>query len=202
VAILVCAGAAPRAKSILDEELDQKTIKMLVEQGQLLDLIYDDKGELVHRMCVVLVNAKPDVVWSAITDFQNYDKFVPGMEPPVIKDKKKNEVTVEFTLKINIIMGVSYTQTYSTRYVFKKPILYMYNPEEPKKEPNIWKLVPVDNGARTILYYYDTPPDLTKMGSLVAGVSKAKPEIALALQVSPISILLNQTKSYIEQKMK
>ncbi len=190
------------AKNVLDEQLDQKTIKKMLEYGQLLDLIYDEKGELTHRMCAVLVNAKPDIVWNVITDFENYDKFVPGMEPPVLKNKKKDEITVDFTLKIKIVMGVNSTQEYSTRYVFRKPILYMYDPKDGSKEPGFWKIVPVDNGTQTILYYYDPAPDLTKMGALVAGVVKAKPEFALALQVSPISILLNQTKAYAEQKAK
>ncbi len=188
------------AKNVLDEQLDQKTMKIMLQYGQLLELVYNEKGELTHRMCAVLVNAKPDIVWSTITDFSNYDKFVPGMEPPVLKNKKKDEITVDFTLRIKIVMGVSSTQEYSTRYVFKKPILYMYDPKDVTKEPGFWKMVPVDNGKQTILYYYDPAPDLTKMGALVSGVVKAKPEFALALQVSPISILLNQTKAFAEKK--
>lgn len=196
------AGAAEKGKTILDQNLDQKTIMALIEHGQLFNLIYNDKGELTHRMCAVLANAPLDFVWNVITNFENYDKFVPGMLPPALRDEKKNEVTVDFILKINIIMGISSTQKYSTRYVLAKPILYMHDPENSSSEPGFWKLVPVDGGKRTILYYYDPAPDLSKLGKLVDGVTKAKPELALALQVSPISILLNETKAYIEKKAK
>jgi hypothetical protein len=195
-------AADTKVKSVLDENLDLKTIKTLIEHGQLFNMIYNDKGELAYRMCAVLVYAPPDLVWKVITDFKNYDKFVPDMLPPVLRNEKKNEITVDFTLKISIVMGISTTQKYSTRYVLSKPMLYMYDTENKLREPGFWKLVPVDDDTRTMLFYYDAAPDLSKMGKLVDGVTKAKPEFALALQVSPVSILVNEAKAYIEKKNK
>jgi hypothetical protein len=56
----------------------------------------------------------------------------------------------------------------------------------------------VDGGKRTLLFYLDPAPDLSKMGSLVSSVVKEKPELGLALQVSPVSIMVQGIKKYIE----
>lgn len=190
------------AKNILDENLDKNTIIRLAEQGQLLNLVYDKHGELTNRMCAVIADAPLDIVWNVITDYADYYKFVPEMESSIIKSSKSNEATVDFTLKIKIIMGVSSTQKYSTRYVKEKPILHMYDPENPKAEPGFWKLVPINGGKRTLILYYDKAPDLMKMGSLVSGVVSSRPELAIALQLSPISMLLDATREYSEKKAK
>jgi hypothetical protein len=201
-AFLIVSLLARAAVNPLEQNLDQDTLIKLAEKGQLFNMIYNEKGELTHRLCVIMVDASPDVVWGVITDFKNYDKFIPDMDPPVVRNKKEDEITVDFTLKIKIVGPIATTQKYSTRYVMKKPKLYMYDPEDSSVEPGFWQLTPIDGGKRTLVYYYDKAPDLMEMGKLVSGLVTTRPEFALALQVSPVSILLNQTKEYAEKKAK
>jgi len=197
--LFVLVQTAVAEENILDQDLDIKTIKKMAEHGQLINLIYNDQGELTHRMHAVVINADLDTVWGVITDYKNYDKFVPEMIPPKIRESEDDRTIVDFTLKIRIIMGVSSTQEYSTMYVEEKPVLHMLNPDKPDEEGGFWKLVPVENGEKTLAFYYDPVPDLSEMGRLVAGVAKSKPEFAIALQVSPVTILMNETKAYIEK---
>ncbi|HOY63274.1 MAG: Polyketide cyclase / dehydrase and lipid transport [bacterium ADurb.Bin236] len=201
-ALLICSSRARAAVNPLEQNLDQDTLIKLAEKGQLFNMIYDEKGELTHRLCIVMVDASPDIVWGVITDFKNYDKFIPDMDPPVIRNKKDNEATVDFVLRIKIVGPIASTQKYSTRYVMKKPKMFMHDPEDSSVEPGFWQLTPIDGGKRTLVYYYDKAPDLMELGKLVSGLVTTRPEFALALQVSPVSILLNQTKEYAEKKAK
>lgn len=200
VMVAACGATAAKPGTILKEGIDRATITELAQKGQLMNLIYNDEGELTHRMCAVVVNAGPDTVWDVITDYENYDKFIPDMAPPEIRERKAGGVTlVDFTLRIRIVMGVGTTQKYSTKFVPERPFLYRYDPGDPGAEPGFWELVPLEDGAKTLLFYYDTVPDLSRMGGLVSGLTSARPEFRIALQVSPMSILVSETKKYAEK---
>ena len=196
---LLISARCALAQDVLREELDTATIKKMAEYGQLINLIYNDEGELTHRMHAVVINAPLDTVWDVITDYQNYDRFVPEMMPPEIRSSDDESTVVDFTLKIRIIMGVSSTQKYATEYIKEKPVLHMRNPDDPADKGGYWKLEPVEDGEKTLTFYFDPAPDLSKMGRLVEGITKSKPEFRIALQVSPVTILLNETKAYVEK---
>lgn len=201
VALAGFAGQA-QAKRVLDEKLDMATLQKMAASGQLIHLEY--KGNtLVNRMVCVLVKAPPAKVWAVITDFGNYHKFVPEMLPPKVTKISATEYKVDFTLDIKILGPVKTTQKYSMLYSLENPYLYMYDPaaaKGPKASASYWKVVPVSGGKQTMLFYLDAAPDLGKMGSLVVNVVKEKPELALALQVSPVSIMVQEIKKYAEGK--
>lgn len=188
-----------RSKNVLDEKLDMKTLVTLTKHGLLISL-EDVDGKLKYRMVSALVNAAPDKVWRVLTRFEDYGNFVPEMVQPVIEKRTKTETVVAFTLEIRILGPIKSTQNYKTRYVFKKPRLYMYSLDDPRLEPGYWEVTPVDGGKKTLLFYIDTAPDLMKMGTLVSSVVKAKPELGLAIQVSPITILVQAIKTESEKQ--
>ncbi|MEW5946879.1 MAG: SRPBCC family protein [bacterium] len=197
-AALCLAQAAAPAKNVLEEELDINTIKLMAKHGQLIHLSYSGE-EISYRMVAMLADAPPDAAWEAVSDVERYHEFVPEMLPVKVLSRGKDELTVEHTVQVKVIAMVKATEKYSTRYVFKKPRLYMHSPDDPKAEPGYWELVPVDGGKKTLLIYFDKAPDLSKMGSMVKLVIKAKPEFGLALQVSPVSILIKAMKSRAEE---
>ena len=201
IALAGFAGQA-QAKRVLDEKLDLASLQKMAAMGQLIHLEY--KGNtLVNRMVCVLVNAPPAKVWTVITDFANYHKFVPDMLPPKVTKLSATEYKVDFTLDIKILGPVKTTQKYGMLYSLENPYLYMYDPTKAKgskANASYWKLVPVNGGKKTMLFYLDEAPDLGKMGSLVVNVVREKPELALALQVSPVSIMVQEIKKYVEGK--
>ena len=202
-ALVFTGGPASGAKKVLDKKLDMETLREMAEMGQLIHLEY--KGNtLVHRMVCTLIDAPPDKVWNVISDFSKYPKFIPFMKPPGITKVAPNDLRVDFTLDITIIGPIKTIQKYSTEYVLEKPYLYMYDepdkPKGPKSEANYWKVVPVEGGKKTLLFYLDRPPDLAKMGLLVANIIRAQPVISVGLQVSPISIAVGEIKKYCERK--
>lgn len=203
VCLLTMLSSGPAAaKSVLDEKLDMGTLQKMASTGQLIHLEY--KGNvLVNRMVCTLVNAPPDKVWAVITDFRNYHRFIPFMQPAKITKISANEYKVDFTLDITIIGPIKTTLKYANEYILEKPYLYQYDPTLPKtakSEFNYWKIVPVDGGKKTLLFYLEKPPDLAKLGTLVANIVRTKPEIGLGLQVSPISIAVAEVKKYVERK--
>lgn len=189
------------AKNVLEEELDINTLKLMAKHGQLIHLSYDGE-KLSRRMVAMLADAPLDAAWKAISDIRRYHEYVPEMLQPKIISEKDGEITVEHTVQVKVIMGIKATEKYSTRYVFKKPRMYMHDPESPAREPGYWELVPVEDGKKTLILYFDEAPDLMKMGKMVQLVVSAKPELALALQVSPVSILVKSMKSRAEELAK
>ena len=199
---VVLTISAP-TKRVLDESLDMKTLQKMASTGQLIHLQYDKSGKLTHRMVATLINAPLDTVWKTVTDFKNYNKFIPGLQPPKVRQISKTEYVVDNTLNVEIYGPIKNTNKYSVGYELKKPILYMYDPSKKKpaqSEMNIWKLVKVDGGKKTLIFYLDEAPDLKDLGSFVYGIVKDKPELSLALQVSPVSIMVQQLKNYVEKK--
>ncbi|MEW6201901.1 MAG: SRPBCC family protein [bacterium] len=194
--VLLASPCFP-AEKVLDEKLDKNTLKLMAQHGQLIHLAYDGE-ELTYRTVVMFVNAPVDMVWDVITDIENYDKFVPEMLPPKIINRKKDEITAHHTVKVKVIAGISASENYDMRYVFKKPRVYMYDPKKPKREPGYWEIVPVDGSSKTLLFYTDRAPNLNEMGTMVKTIVRMKPELGLALQVSPISILTKAMKSRAE----
>ena len=197
-------GGQAQAKRVLDEKLDLKTLTTLATNGQL---IYFEQhgGNITDRLVVTLINAPLDKVWSVITDFSNYNKFIPTMLPPKVTKKSDKEYNVDFVLDISIYGPIKTTQKYSTAYELSKPYLYMYEvgkPKVTKDKANYWKLVPVAGGKKTLVFYLDKAPDLKSLGTLVYNIASTKPELALALQVSPVSIVVQQLKEYVERKKK
>jgi hypothetical protein len=198
---LVFAGPA-EAKRVLDEKLDMDTLEKMAATGQIIHLEYRG-NTLINRMVCTLVNAPPDKVWGVITGFSKYYKFIPFMLPPAVTKVAPNDFRVDFTLDITIIGPIKTTMKYSIEYVLEKPYLYMYDnpdkPKGPKAEANYWKVVPVEGGKKTLLFYLDKPPDLAKMGLLVANIIRSQPAISVGLQVSPVSIAVAEIKKYSER---
>ena len=201
VAMFLIASSTFAAKKVLDENLDTNTLKLMAQHGQLIHLAYDGE-DLTYRTVIMLVDAPLDVVWSVITDIENYGKFIPEMLAPKIVSKKNDEVIAEHTVQVKIILGVSASEKYTTRYVFKKPRVYMNDPKKPKIEPGYWEVKPVDGGSKTLLLYTDHAPNLAEMGTMVKTVVRVKPELGLALQVSPVSILVKAMKNRSEELAK
>ena len=188
---------------VLDEKLDVKTLKTMAEKGQLIHLQYDEQGLLEYRMVCTLVNAPIEKVWHVLTDFENYKQFIPGMATPKVNKVSDNEYIVDFTLNIEIFGPIKSTQKYSIRYNPSQPYLYMSDPAKkrpPKNELDFWQLVKIDGGKRTLVFYLDKAPDLKELGNFVYGIVKEKPELALALQVSPVSIMVQEMKDYAERR--
>jgi hypothetical protein len=204
LAIALAIGGAAQAKRVLDENLDLKTLQKMAEMGQVIHLEY--KGNtLVNRMVCVVINAPLDKVWNAITDFKNYHKIITSMLPPVVTKKSDKEYKVDFTVDVKIAGPIKSTNKYSMLYVLEKPMLYMYDPAKPKglkQNAGYWKLVSIEGGKKTLVFYLDAAPDLNMLGSLVVNFVKEKPELGLALQVSPVSIMMQGFKNYIENKKK
>lgn len=189
------------AEKVLEENLDVETLKLMAGHGQLIHLSYDGE-ELTYRTVMTLVNAPLNVVWKVISNAEKYVEFVPQMQSVEVLDKKGGEITVEHTVKIKIVGPIAATEKYSTRYVFDKPKVVMYDPEKPEEEPGYWELVPVNDGKKTLLIYFDKAPNLEEMGTVVRTVLRTKPELGLALQVSPVSILTKAMKARAEKLAK
>ena len=197
IALVLPASPTFAAKKVLDENLDTNTLKLMAQHGQLIHLAYDGE-DLTYRTVIMLVDAPLDVVWNVITDIENYGEFIPEMLAPKIISKKNDEVIAEHIVQVKIILGVSASEKYTTRYVFKKPRVYMSDPKKPKVEPGYWEVKPVDGGSKTLLLYTDPAPNLAEMGTMVKTVVRVKPELGLALQVSPVSILVKAIKTRSE----
>ena len=200
--VLLVWGSRAHALGVLDQKLDLKTIEKMAATGQVIHLEYKG-GVLQYRMVCTLIDAPLDKVWKALTDFENYHKFTPEMMPPKVTKISSTEFRADFTLQIEIYGPLKTTQKYSVQYNLEKPVLYMHDPKgprPPRNKANFWKLAPAGNGKKTLVFYFDKAPDLKDLGSFVHGIVKDRPELALALQVSPVSIQVQELKKYVEKK--
>ena len=102
------AGADPQ-RTMIDLP-DDILMQRLLNQGPMVHIEFNEK-DLYHKgLAIVDIQAPPDTVWRALTDFGGYPTFMPRVEKTTVR--KKNDVTfVDFELDTPLV-STAYTNRY------------------------------------------------------------------------------------------
>ena len=180
---------------LLEQKVDESTIKLLLSRGELIHL-EEEHGKLKSIDYAIFIDAPLDKVWNVLTDFENYPEFIPGQKVCKIIRIQDNEMIVKSAVEFKF-MGIGSTVKYTTKYIFKKPELIIYDIEK-NRETGYYKLVPIDNGKHVVLFR-------TKEidGDNLPGVAKIlinkKPEMESSLYLSPLRINMKAIKERAER---
>ena len=180
--------------NILEQELDESTLKILLNKGELIYL-EEENGKLKYIDYAILIDAQLDKVWNVLTDFENYPEFVPGQKVCKIIKRQGNEMIVKSAVEFKF-MSIGSTVRYTTKYIFKKPELIIFDTKKNKETGN-YKLVPIDKGKRVVLFRTKEVD-----GDNLTGVAKIlinkKPEMESSLYLSPLKINMKAIKERAE----
>ena len=189
--ILVTNNAFP---NLLEQELDESTLKVLLNRGELI-LLEEEDGKLKYITLAIIIDAPLDKVWQVITDFENYPNFIPGHKNCKIIKSNDNEITVESVVEFKF-MAIGSTVKYTTKYILKKPELIIFDTEK-NRETGRYKLIPIDEGRRVVLFRTKEAVDVDNFGRVAKFLIIQKPEMEFSMQVSPLRININAIKERV-----
>jgi len=181
--------------NLLEQELDESTLKVLLNRGELI-LLEEKNGKIKYITLAIIIDAPLDKVWQVITDFENYPNFVPGHKDCKIIKRHGNEMTVESAV-IFKFMGIGSIVRYTTKYILKKPELIIFDTEK-NRETGRYKLIPIDEGKRVVLFRTKEAVDVDNFGRVAKFLVIQKPEMEFSMQLSPLRININAIKERAE----
>jgi len=193
--ILVLLIANNGFSNLLEQELDESTLKVLLNKGELI-FLEEENEELKYITLAIIIDAPLDKVWQVITDFENYPDFIPGHKDCKIIKRYGNEITVESAVEFKF-MGIGSTVKYTTKYILKKPELIIFDTEK-NRETGCYKLIPIDQGKRVVLFRTKEAVDVDNFGRVAKFLIIRKPEMEFSMQVSPLRININAIKKRAE----
>ena len=193
--ILVLLTANNGFSNLLEQELDESTLKVLLNKGELI-FLEEENGELKYITLAIIIDAPLDKVWQVITDFENYPDFIPGHKDCKIIKRHGNKITVESAVTFKF-MGIGSTVKYTTKYILKKPELIIFDTEK-NRETGCYKLIPIDQGKRVVLFRTKEAVDVDNFGRVAKFLIIRKPEMEFSMQVSPLRININAIKKRAE----
>jgi ribosome-associated toxin RatA of RatAB toxin-antitoxin module len=180
---------------LLEQTLDESTLKVLLNRGELI-LLEEKNGKLKYIDYAILIDAPLDKVWQVITDFENYPDFIPGQKVCKIINKQGNEITVESAVEFKF-MVIGSTVRYTTKYILQKPELIIFDTKR-NKETGRYKFIPIDEGKRVVLFR-TKEINMDNFTGVVKILINKKPEMASSLYLSPLRINMKAIKERAEQ---
>jgi ribosome-associated toxin RatA of RatAB toxin-antitoxin module len=180
---------------LLEQTLDESTLKVLLNRGELI-LLEEKNGKLKYIDYAILIDAPLDKVWQVITDFENYPDFIPGQKLCKIINKQGNVMIVESAVEFKF-MGVGSTVNYTTKYILQKPELIIFDTKR-NKETGRYKFIPIDEGKRVVLFR-TKEVDRDNFTGVVKILINKKPEIEFSLYLSPLRINMKAIKERAEK---
>ncbi len=180
--------------NILEQELDESTLKILLNKGELIHL-EEINGEIKYITLAILIDAPLDKVWKVLTDFENYPEFIPGHKDCKIIKKDNNEITVESAVEFKF-MVIGSTVRYTTKYILKKPELIIIDTEI-NRETGRYKLIPINQGKRVVLFR-TKEVDRDNFTGVAKFLINKKPEMEFPLYLSPLRINMKAIKDRAE----
>ncbi|MFH1538381.1 MAG: SRPBCC family protein, partial [bacterium] len=104
----------------------------MVESGQVTQVLEEGR-KIKGIMSACLVNTTEEKAWEVLLDYDNYRRFLPGIQTSKVLSRKDDEVVVKFVAGVKV-MGIGGTVKYTYRFKINKPYVDAYDTE--KRELN------------------------------------------------------------------
>jgi uncharacterized protein YndB with AHSA1/START domain len=135
------AGQLSAVVRLPDDVLMQK----LLDQGPMVQIEFNERDRYQKGLAIVDIQAPPETVWQALTDFRGYPGFMPRVEETEVR-KKGDATFVDFELDTPLV-----STAYTNRYLMD-PAHRWLKVETVKGDAKgsqfTWHLRPQGNGTR------------------------------------------------------
>ena len=206
-AVILVAAACLTCAASRGEAAD-KPFWRTMEESKVLSLVGKDKFAYIDRssgseMAVVamLVDAPPAVVWSVISDFKNYPKYIRECNTAKVKKQTDAAAVVDFKMTLLKAGPVNLASAYTLNYKLDKGkrMEFASAGDNGKGLHGAWELVPVQSGKRTVLIQR-TISDFKSAGSLAKYMVERSPTITIAVSLANAMVYVEQMKRAAEKK--
>ena len=173
-------------------------LQSMLQKGQLIFIDNALPGKPQFVTAVALFDAPVQTVFSVITDYGHYVGHIPQTTDVEVTNKNKNIWTVDYKIefKFSILSEHAY---YTLRQVLEPPTSVTWT----RLSGNIdqvegsWKLVPTDNGKKTI-GFYRVYSDISSLSWVVRYMLKQQPVMNTAISTSSALIYVKAMEKWVD----
>lgn len=186
-------------EDVLGAGADPDAIRALLQRGQLI--IINEHAKKVKWLVTggLLVNAKPETIFSALRDYAHYQDFMPETEKVKATELGgPNIVDLAMTLKIKVMKGIELPVNYSIIHYHRPPLRSDWTKNTGSFEENsgFYQFVPIDGGKQTMLFY--TIYSLPRI-PIATSLFKKDPNLELVINMSTAIMVTRALKKHCEK---
>ncbi len=179
--------------------IDRALLLAMVEKGQVT-LMAEDCRRVTGILGAGLVNTTETNAWDVLLDYEAYSKYLPGIQSSKVLSHEGNTYVIKFVAGVRV-MGVGGVVKYTYRIEFRKPYLDVYDAHT-GAVVGFWAVLPTQKNGGIILMHGDVPKDVGSTNIVLKLLVEKLPTAELALNISPVSMLVNRMKLRMEQHHK
>jgi ribosome-associated toxin RatA of RatAB toxin-antitoxin module len=202
VALLLLVTALP-AQAIKYSLLEGSTINpqdlaQLMRQGSMMITKETPAGKLDLITSGVVINAPPDQVLAAISDFERYPEFMPSTEEVKVLSTDGDTRRVYFHIKFAFSV-LSYTVEYTLKQHMVPGRGYWWELESGDLARAIgsWEVIPLEGGKKSAAIY-SIYTDIRSIGKVVRYFIDKEPGMDVAINASTCLLVLKAVRSRVE----
>ena len=181
------------------KKIELERLLIMVKTGQV-SILSEDKMKINGVMSAHLVNTTEDEAWNVLLNYDSYSRFLPGIQSSKVLSRCGNTITARFVAGLKV-MGVGGTVKYTYRFEIRRPYAEVY--DAATGEPTgYWAIIPTSDKNQIILVHADTAKDVGSAHLFLRFLVEKLPTAELALNISPVVMLVNRMKHRMEQLRK
>jgi ribosome-associated toxin RatA of RatAB toxin-antitoxin module len=179
--------------------MDVSSMEKIVEKSDII--MFEKTGLDVPRLSasIIQIDSPPAAIFSVISDYEKYIEFMPTTSKSKIISKVDNVTDYDYQLAIDLII-FSYHVDYTLRATHFPP----YKVDETLVKGDLdkvdifWRLVPVENGEKTITEYF-MDVNYRSLSTIVKWALKRQPQLEVVFTGAVPIITSKALKDRINQ---
>ncbi len=177
-------------------------LEQLLQKGQLIFLDNTEPGKPQFVTAITLFNAPIAEVFSTITDYPDYASKIPQIKEVKILQKNGNVWIVRYKAEFTFSIFTQHAD-YTLKQVLDPPNNITWTRIEGNidKEEGSWKLIPIDNGEKTI-GFYRVFSDISSLGFLIRCMLEKQPVLNTAILTSSALVYTKAMQKWVDGENK
>jgi len=204
MAVILClaiagpASAKPRKIELapLPEKLDVRAMAPMLEQGELIWVNSQNDGKFKQASIMAVVNASVKKTWDTVTDYENYNEFMPNAKKIVVISREGSDAVLSYTIDLP---GPDFE--YTLRHHHTPYTKVDLRPENDKGDIKTgawrWELIPLSEKKTVLVYTLYT--DIRESSWVLKMALKSDPSMEHGINIATGLVTISAIKRRAEK---
>lgn len=198
MAVAAPASAKPGRIQLapLPEKLDVRAMAPMLDQGEIIWVSSQKDGKLKQASIMSVVNAPVKKTWDAVTDYENYNEFMPNAKKIVVLSRQGGDAVLSYTIDLP---GPDFVYTLRHHHTpYTKVDIW---PENDKGNIKTgawrWELFPLGENRTVLVYTLYT--DIRESSWILNIALKSDPSMEHGINIATGLVTINAIKRRAEK---
>ena len=199
LAVAAPASAKPRKIELapLPEKFDVSAMAPMLDQGELIWVNSQKDGQFKQASIMSIVNATVKKTWDAVTDYDQYNEFMPRAKKIIVLSRDGNEAVLSYTIDLP---GPDFEYTLRHHHTpYTKVDIW---PENDKGDIKTgawrWELFPYGENKTILVYTFYT--DIRESSWILKIALKSDPSMEHGINIATGLVTVNAIKRRAEKQ--